>query len=156
MPTPVPAYADLTPDLVALLTELAPHPALGSRPLRFATPASLSAIALRAAADDKLWRSRLQYDIGHRAAVRLAHDTDHEIWLLGWLPGQETGLHDHAGALAAFTVVSGSLSMRGPDVSLTLAPGQVRVLGSRQLHSISNPWPVTAASIHVYSPRRPD
>ena len=32
---------------------------------------------------------------------------DYEAWLLTWLPGQSTGLHDHGGSAGAFTVLSG-------------------------------------------------
>ena len=34
---------------------------------------------------------------------------DFEVWLLSWLPGQITPIHDHAGAVTVTTVLSGSL-----------------------------------------------
>ena len=33
-------------------------------------------------------------------------------WLLSWLPGQGTGLHDHGGSAGAFAVVRGTLHER--------------------------------------------
>src|SRR3712207_8332217 len=33
-----------------------------------------------------------------------------QVWLLSWLPGQGTGLHDHGGSAGALAVVRGTLS----------------------------------------------
>ena len=43
----------------------------------------------------------------HRERVYTAADL--EVWLLSWLPGQMTPIHDHGGAVTVTTVLSGSL-----------------------------------------------
>jgi hypothetical protein len=40
---------------------------------------------------------------------RVYATADFEVWLLSWLPGQVTPIHDHGGAVTATTVLSGSL-----------------------------------------------
>lgn len=41
--------------------------------------------------------------------VRLEGDHDLDVWLISWVPGHATELHDHGGSLGALTVLSGSL-----------------------------------------------
>ena len=42
--------------------------------------------------------------------TRIHGDEELDIWLISWVPGHATELHDHGGSLGALTVVSGSLS----------------------------------------------
>jgi predicted metal-dependent enzyme (double-stranded beta helix superfamily) len=88
---------------------------------------------------------------------------DHEVWLLSWLPGQRTALHDHGGATGAFTVVLGALTERvvgtaegGRTVEVLhpLAAGQSRAFGPHYVHQVSNEGADPAVSIHVYRPSR--
>src|SRR3954471_14017962 len=55
-----------------------------------------------------LWRPLVQFT-EPRFHARLASGPDWEAWLLTWLPGQSTGLHDHGGSAGAFTVLAGSV-----------------------------------------------
>ena len=41
--------------------------------------------------------------------TRLHADDDLDVWLISWVPGHTTELHDHAGSLGALTVLSGAL-----------------------------------------------
>ncbi|MBV8861116.1 MAG: cysteine dioxygenase family protein [Mycobacterium sp.] len=41
--------------------------------------------------------------------ARLYNDDEVDIWLISWVPGQSTELHDHGGSLGALTLLSGSL-----------------------------------------------
>ncbi|MBO0884097.1 MAG: cysteine dioxygenase family protein [Mycobacterium sp.] len=41
--------------------------------------------------------------------VRLRSDDEMDVWLISWVPGQATELHDHGGSLGALTLLSGSL-----------------------------------------------
>jgi cysteine dioxygenase type I len=41
--------------------------------------------------------------------VRLHGDDEFDIWLISWVPGHATELHDHGGSLGALTLLSGSL-----------------------------------------------
>ncbi len=42
--------------------------------------------------------------------TRIHGDEELDIWLISWVPGHSTELHDHGGSLGALTVVSGSLN----------------------------------------------
>jgi hypothetical protein len=42
--------------------------------------------------------------------TRIYGDDEVDIWLISWVPGHATQLHDHGGSLGALTVLSGSLN----------------------------------------------
>ena len=42
--------------------------------------------------------------------TRIHGDDELDVWLISWVPGHATELHDHGGSLGALTVLSGSLS----------------------------------------------
>lgn len=109
------------------------------------------------------WRSLVEYGSGDERWYRqLDVDPDHDVWLISWLPGQRTGLHDHAGALGAFTVVQGVLtettalvdpadqSVR--TVERRFQTGQVRAFGNDHIHDVANLGDHPAVSIHAYAP----
>lgn len=130
-------------------------------PLKTAHPVR---IALSTARDRPRWAHLLRYDPDQRYSALVERNAEYEIWLLSWLPGQHTDLHDHSGVTGAFTVVSGMLSERvikqGADWSTVdmrhpLRAGQSRVFGPRYVHQVSNTGVDPAVSIHVYRPARP-
>lgn len=124
------------------------------------SPLRLSLTALvRAAADDPaLWRARLQLPtVADRWWTRLASDDRVDLWLLSWLPGHTTDLHDHGGSAAAFTVVEGLLSERrldgsGQHTDYQRRPGSVISLAPSVIHDVSGAGVVPTVSIHAYSP----
>ncbi len=120
-------------------------------------------IAREFAADRRRWAHQLRYDPDQRWFGLLERTDEHEAWLLSWLPGQRTELHDHGGATGAFTIVSGALSERvvragaggGAVQELhVLNIGQSRVFGPNYVHQVRNDGPDPAVSIHVYRPGR--
>ncbi|OBK25105.1 cysteine dioxygenase [Mycobacterium asiaticum] len=42
--------------------------------------------------------------------TRIHGDEELDIWLISWVPGHSTELHDHGGSLGALTVLSGALN----------------------------------------------
>jgi hypothetical protein len=42
--------------------------------------------------------------------TRIHGDDELDVWLISWVPGHPTELHDHGGSLGALTVLSGSLN----------------------------------------------
>ena len=63
----------------------------------------------RIAADQSLWRPVVRHDPVRRWYGRLHTSPTLEVWLLGWVGGQDTRLHDHGGSSGAFSVVEGTL-----------------------------------------------
>jgi predicted metal-dependent enzyme (double-stranded beta helix superfamily) len=87
------------------------------------------------------------------------HLTDScEVWLISWLPGQETGFHDHGGAAGAFAVVWGALDEYVASGATAVrmnrvAAGGVRAFGPRHVHDVRNSAAGSVAvSVHAYSP----
>jgi predicted metal-dependent enzyme (double-stranded beta helix superfamily) len=105
------------------------------------------------------WVSLLRYDPDERFAALVHTGADHEVWLLSWLPGQHTGVHDHGVASGAFTVVTGSLtetvSRTGGVTAHVVTEGRTRVFGPGYTHQVRNLGPDPAVSVHVYRPARP-
>ncbi|GLY05958.1 MULTISPECIES: cysteine dioxygenase family protein [Actinoplanes] len=91
---------------------------------------------------------------------RLAAADDHEVWLLTWLPGQGTEIHDHGGSAGAFHIFGGTLtedtvSTAGGTpriVSRELGEGAGRRFGGHHIHRIINNSIRPAVSVHVYGP----
>jgi predicted metal-dependent enzyme (double-stranded beta helix superfamily) len=80
-----------------------------------------------------------------------------EIWLLSWLPGQESPLHDHGGASGAFTVLAGALdetvvSRENTSRDHLWVRGPLRSFGSHHVHRVGNDGDIPAVSLHAYLP----
>ncbi|RZS39016.1 cysteine dioxygenase type I [Herbihabitans rhizosphaerae] len=89
--------------------------------------------------------------------TRLALTDEVELWLLSWLPGQETAPHDHGGASGAFATLFGELTetYRYPGGPIRVRPhqqGDVLGFGAGRAHQVSNLGATRAASVHAYSP----
>lgn len=121
-------------------------------------------VALAVFADRERWEPRLRFDDEERWYTRLVAGAGYEAWLLTWLPGQGTGLHDHGGSAGAFVVASGTLGENTVERSgrsgrpayreetREFAVGQVRAFGPRHIHEVFNTGTEPAVSIHVYAP----
>ncbi|XVQ10533.1 cysteine dioxygenase [Spirillospora sp. CA-255316] len=114
-----------------------------------ADPAA-TASALAAAPDD--WLLRVRLSPHGRWYERLHSDGETEIWLISWLPGQSTGLHDHGGSRGAFAVALGALEERDLGGSRQVTMGQTRAFGAEYIHEVRNTSTAPAVSVHVYSP----
>ena len=122
------------------------------------SPARLGQIVAAVAARPGRWSGLVRFDAGRRWYQRLELAEDHEVWLLSWLPGQDTGFHDHGRAAGAFavaqgqvrerTVVTGSSQVR----HRTIAAGRVRSFGSQYVHDVVNAFAEPAVTVHAYSP----
>ena len=69
-----------------------------------------SALVTSFAGDQALWRPLVRFDPAQRVHTRLDSGPGWEAWLLTWLPGQGTQIHDHGGSAGAFVVVDGCLT----------------------------------------------
>ncbi|WP_020574994.1 cysteine dioxygenase [Actinopolymorpha alba] len=134
-------------------------------PTTGADVSSAAALVRRLAADPQVWRDRVRFGRGEeRWYARLDVDPDHEVWLISWLPGQRTGLHDHGEALGAFAVVRGTLTettVRSGPLGLgdavrssrrEFAQGGIRGFGYEHVHEVANLSTDPAVSIHAYAP----
>jgi rhodanese-related sulfurtransferase/mannose-6-phosphate isomerase-like protein (cupin superfamily) len=116
------------------------------------TPEQLADIASRFATSDG-WLDRVRLRVEHRWYERLHHDSDYDIWVISWMPGQSTGFHDHGESAGAFVVTTGILEEKRPaEEAVVIHPGTVRAFGPGYLHDVRNVSQGPAVSIHTYSP----
>jgi len=83
-------------------------------------PARLAGIASDIARHPKQWLSQVRYDVSQRWYRRLMLTEQYEVWLLSWLPGQQTGFHDHGPSAGAFAVALGQLRERAASAGPVL------------------------------------
>jgi predicted metal-dependent enzyme (double-stranded beta helix superfamily) len=118
------------------------------------------AVARQLADCSHAWPVQPRFDADQRWYHRLVEKAGYEAWLLTWLPGQGTELHDHGGSAGAFVVVSGALTEasvtgqvgRQHLIDSTLPAGSGRRFGAHHVHQITNNGPAPAVSLHVYGP----
>ncbi|MET8558136.1 cysteine dioxygenase family protein [Streptomyces sp. NPDC004959] len=126
-----------------LLQPPRPHPA---------TVAEFAGLARTLAAAHAEWRPLVRFDATARWYHRLRTGPGYEVWLLSWLPGQGSGLHDHGPSSGVLTVLDGELTERTPRAERRLVPGAQRVFAPGYVHEVVNDALEPAVSLHVYYP----
>ena len=116
------------------------------------SPAGLATRAQLLAGHPEDWLERVRLSPDGRWYERVHADSDHEVWLISWLPGQATGLHDHGGSCGAFAVAFGALEERDITSVRAVGVGEVRQFGPGHLHDVRNTSTAPAISVHVYAP----
>jgi predicted metal-dependent enzyme (double-stranded beta helix superfamily) len=120
--------------------------------------ADLAVLVRDTASDIDAWLPKLRLpDGGERWWTRLSATNDVDIWLLSWLPGHATDLHDHGSSAAAFTVLRGRLSevrihQGGRRTHAARHPGSVTWLAPGVIHDVRGAGRGPAVSMHAYSP----
>jgi len=116
------------------------------------TPEELVNIVCRFASSDG-WIDKVRLRAEQRWYERLYLGTDHDIWVISWLPGQSTGFHDHGASSGAFVVATGILEEHRPgEHARAIHPGKPRAFGPDCAHDVRNISLAPAISIHAYSP----
>ena len=117
--------------------------------------ADLLSVARHYAEHPHDWPLAPRFNPSERWYHRLHAADDREVWLLTWLPGQATDLHDHGGSAGAFVVVSGVLTEHtGVRLLPTALPsGAGRRFDPHHVHRLGNEGTRPAVSVHAYSPR---
>ena len=89
---------------------------------------------------------------------RLHADDDLDVWLISWVPGHTTELHDHGGSLGALTVLSGALLEHRWDSerlrSRQLEAGDQAAFPLGWVHDViaAGDGGTETLSVHAYSP----
>jgi predicted metal-dependent enzyme (double-stranded beta helix superfamily) len=138
--------------------------AAGTRPRQLLGARQLAEVVRRLAASPAEWLTRGRLNPAGRWYERIHLDGGHEVWVISWLPGQETGFHDHGGSAGAFAVVWGTLIERrvvggvttGQVLAKPVGAGGARSFGPRYIHDVRNAAAsAVAVSVHAYSPPLP-
>ncbi|MFI6207181.1 cysteine dioxygenase [Streptomyces sp. NPDC051041] len=130
-----------------------------------ATVAEFAGLARSIAADRAQWEHLVRYDAVTRWYHRLRAvprtpgparageaPAGYEVWLLSWVPGQGSGLHDHGPSSGVLTVLEGTLTERTERGRRTLGPGAQRVFAPGYVHEVVNDALEPAVSLHIYYP----
>ncbi|MER5890999.1 cysteine dioxygenase family protein [Streptomyces sp. NPDC001941] len=116
------------------------------------TVADFVGLARSIAADRGQWAHLVRYDAASRWYHRLRTGPGYEVWLLSWVPGQGSGLHDHGSSSGVLTVLEGELTERTRTADRTLAAGAQRAFAPGYAHEVVNDSLEPAVSLHVYFP----
>jgi predicted metal-dependent enzyme (double-stranded beta helix superfamily) len=80
-----------------------------------------------------------------------------EAWLICWMPGHDTGFHDHDLSSGAVTVVSGAVHEErlglGGNSSSVYAAGETFDFSASEIHRVTHTGAEAAVTLHAYSPR---
>jgi hypothetical protein len=147
----------------------------GSTPHRQQAATGAAALAASLALRPDVWSPLVEYRAGSRwthlldpaVAEAALHPSLHaelasvQVWLLSWLPGQGTPLHDHGASAGAFAVARGALTERvvaarrglPRQSTADLTAGRVRSFGPHYVHQVVNTVSEPAVSVHVYTPQ---
>jgi predicted metal-dependent enzyme (double-stranded beta helix superfamily) len=87
----------------------------------------------------------------------LYEDSQLDIWVLSWMPGQKTGFHDHGDSNVALTTVQGAvleqqIRLGTTNISRELAPGRLQHGPAGYIHSVTHTSGQPAVTLHAYSP----
>jgi predicted metal-dependent enzyme (double-stranded beta helix superfamily) len=138
-------------------------------------PGGAAAVATALARRPDLWAPLVEYRehsrwsslLDPRAAAAVLDPALHDhlaglqVWLLSWLPGQGTVLHDHGESAGAFAVARGTLTERvvtgrpgepARETRHDLGADRVRSFGTHYVHQVLNGQDEAAVSVHVYAP----
>ena len=115
-------------------------------------PPELNSIVQEFAASVE-WLDRVRLRAARRWYECLYHGPDYDVWLIGWMPGQATGFHDHGASSGAFVVTAGTLEEHRPgERNRVISAGESRAFGPDYAHDVRNVSQAPAISIHAYSP----
>jgi hypothetical protein len=118
----------------------------------------LLALVQTIAEEPAMWTPSLRLpETSDRWWTRLRANASYDLWLLSWLPGLGTDLHDHGESAAAFAVVQGTLSEvrvhgNGRPHRYVRNIGSATSLAAGVIHDVSGAGVGPAVSIHAYSP----
>ena len=105
----------------------------------------------------ELWRPHVVHDPAQRTFHRLVTDEHVTVWLICWMPGHDTGFHDHDGSAGAVAVLEGEvveerLRLLEAPATAVYGPGQVLEFGPADIHRVRHHGLTPAVTIHAYSP----
>ena len=127
-------------------------------PSRDLTAAELTRVACVLAGEQESWRPYVRHDPAQRTYRPLLRTPYVSAWLICWMPGHDTGFHDHDGAAGAVAVARGTvreerLCLTGSPVATEVSAGGLITFGPHDIHRVMHAGEEPAVTIHAYSPR---
>ncbi|HEY2604000.1 MAG TPA: cysteine dioxygenase family protein [Thermoleophilaceae bacterium] len=115
--------------------------------------------AQRLAADPSNWTQLVRHDPLERVFEPIVDEPDVEGWLICWMPGHDTGFHDHDISSGAVTVLSGQVLEERLTVgrvgmlSSIYSAGETFEFAPSDIHRVTHAGGEPTVTLHVYSPR---
>ena len=121
-------------------------------------PSAAAELALELARDTDRWAHLVWHDPAQRVFAPIDAGPNAGAWLICWMPGHDTGFHDHDHSSGAVTVASGQVREEriGADwrvVGRTYQAGEAFSFVAGDIHRMLHVGSEPAVSIHVYSPK---
>jgi quercetin dioxygenase-like cupin family protein len=115
-------------------------------------PYAAAQLALEIAGDPSRWQHLVRHDPEQRVFAPLDAGPQAGAWLICWMPGHDTGFHDHDHSSGAVAVVAGQVREERIGAGWD-GPGEVFPFVSGNIHRMLHAGDEPAVSIHVYSPK---
>jgi predicted metal-dependent enzyme (double-stranded beta helix superfamily) len=120
--------------------------------------ALLRRLVAELAAEQERWRALVRHDCDRRVFECVLDEPAVEAWLICWMPGHDTGFHDHDLSSGAVTVIEGEvredrLHVATPMTSAVFGAGQTFDFDSSDIHRVKHSGSAPAVTLHAYSPR---
>lgn len=122
------------------------------------SPRQLGVVTSAMATSRRLWEDLVVEDAEQRWYMPLHLSPTCDVWLLAWLPSQDTDWHDHGGSSGSLCVADGALvehlrTEGGHQVrSRRLHVLEPASFGPAHVHNVGHFGDTPAVSIHAYSP----
>jgi predicted metal-dependent enzyme (double-stranded beta helix superfamily) len=141
------------------LTTTAPRPRELSfdLPGRDLEPVELAELAESIAGQPDLWLPLVRHDPDQRRYESLYVDPHVGIWVISWMPGHDTGFHDHDVSSGGVAVASGMVAEERPRWGRSperVEPGAGESIhfDNTEIHRMEHVGTEPAVTIHAYSP----
>ena len=126
-------------------------------PPRDLTVPELERLAVDLASQPALWESHVRHDPTQRIFHKVVNAPHVTAWLICWMPGHDTGFHDHDGSGGAVAVISGQvreerLRLGSTPASSVVGPGEILRFGAADIHRVLHHGTEPAVTLHAYSP----
>lgn len=121
------------------------------------TPTELLGVAHGLAVQHDLWHPHVRHDPLQRTYHEVARTELFSAWLICWMPGHDTGFHDHDGSGGVGLVLRGRvaesrLALGDRPVERELGRGQHFAFSAHDIHRVHHTGDEPAVTLHVYSP----
>src|SRR4051812_23963549 len=120
---------------------------------------ALRLLVARLAADPEAWAHLVRHDPAQRVFEQVLDEPEVEAWLICWMPGHDTGFHDHDVSSGAVTVLSGAVREErlgiGTTASNVYEAGETFDFTPSEIHRVVHAGAAPAAALHPDSPRPP-
>lgn len=105
----------------------------------------------------ELWRDVIAHDAAERQFELIARTERIEVWVVAWMPGHDTGFHDHDASAAAITVYEGAISdermsIGSEPIAVSHGAGASFSVDAGEIHRVRHAGDAPAITLHAYSP----